>query len=163
MKKKTNHAAQFLNHLAGKWSGGGTAMSPTIAHFDYTETLTVVLDEKRPLAHYEQRTYKREEGSNEYVSAHWESGFIRATSDDALEWICSQSGGRVEVLIGLITIQGDAVTVELTSELTTNDPRMSHSTRTIELKHNTLHYVMAMATTEVEQMTMHLDAVLKRA
>jgi hypothetical protein len=53
--------------------------------------------------------------------------------------------------------------VRFASKVIVNDPRMVSSARRFELEGDTLRYEMEMQTTKTDQLTPHLQIVLKRA
>jgi hypothetical protein len=155
-------AWQLLATLAGQWQGQGVARYPTTATFDYNETLTFTAHESQPMLHYEQRTHKRPVGTTEFLPSHWESGFWRLTSPMTVEIASAQSGGRVEVLLGELTITTTGLRLSLTSQLLANDDRMVATARTFWLQGDTLKYAMAMSLQRVPELSPHLEATLYR-
>jgi hypothetical protein len=141
--------------------GEGRGEYPTINPFDYRETLIFTRRDQKSLA-YEQRTQKRHDGQAEFLTSHWENGFIRILENDGLELVNAQSGGRSEVLAGSIEILGDSIRVHFRSKTITNDPRLICTERTFELNGVTLRYEMAMHTSAVNQLTHHLKIALQR-
>ena len=152
---------EILRLLVGEWSGSGRGEFPTIEPFEYLETLRFASDD-RPFLHYEQKTRRRNTGQAEYVSSHWESGFIRLLPDGQVELINAQSGGRLESLTGSLEQTATGLILRLRSAAILNDPRMLASSRTITLEGDTLHYTLNMGTTAVPQQEFHVEAALKR-
>jgi len=152
----------LLKMLAGEWTGAGIGLYPTIEPFEYLETLRFALDEKGANLHYEQKTRRRNIGQSDYVSSHWESGFLRLLADDQVEIVNVQIGGRVEILTGSIENTSEGFVLRLKSSLFANDPRMQEATRTITLDKDSLHYSMYMQTTKVPNLAIHLEAQLLR-
>jgi hypothetical protein len=152
----------LLKNLAGEWVGAGIGLYPTIEPFEYLETLRFTLDEKGANLHYEQKTRRRNIGQSDYVSSHWETGFLRLLADDQVEIANVQIGGRVEILIGSIESTAEGIVLRLKSSLLANDPRMQEASRTIRVNRNSLHYSMYMHTTTVPHLALHLEAKLLR-
>jgi len=152
---------QLLTRIEGTWRGEGQGEYPTVTSFDYRETLTFTRRDEKSLA-YEQRTQKRHDGQSEWLTSHWENGFIRVLDNGEVELVNAQSGGRLEVLVGEVTEQAGIIHINLVSKTILNDPRMVSSARRVELKGDTLRYEMEMQTTKVEQMSQHLKIALKR-
>ncbi len=152
----------LLKLLAGEWVGTGHGGYPTIESFEYLETLSLTLDEARPLLHYEQKTRRRNVGQTDFIPSHWETGFLYLLSDNQVEVANAQIGGRVEVLVGTIEPAPAGLVLRLQSSHFANDPRMQESSRTIMVNGDTLHYTMHMLTTKVPQLALHLEATLER-
>ena len=155
-----NHQ-DLLNALLGEWSGSGKGEYPTIAPFEYVETLRFTSNTDL-LIHYEQKTERLLKDQAEPVPSHWESGFIRLLDDGTVQVNNAQSGGRTELLTGPLdrTEKGFILRLRGTSFL--NDPRMLESSRTIEMIGEALQYNAHMRTNAVPKMTIHLEARLHR-
>lgn len=151
----------ILSVLIGEWSGTGQGEFPTIEPFEYLETIRFSGDD-RPFLHYEQKTRRRRAGQPEYVSSHWESGFIRLLADEKVELINAQSGGRLEVLTGSLRQTEMGLILHLQSTAFLNDPRMLETSRTISVEGDTLHYTLTMRTTAVPGSASHVEATLSR-
>ena len=148
--------------LAGIWRGEGSGGYPTIASFDYVESLVFERRDENSLF-YVQRTKKRLDGQTELVASHWESGFIHALPTGRLELVNVQIGGRSELLTGDIQRVEGIVTLEFRSESFANDERMVASTRTFEIEGDVLRYVMCMRTTRTNALVQHLTATLTKS
>jgi hypothetical protein len=151
----------ILQLLVGKWSGTGRGEFPTIEPFEYLETVQFVSDD-RPFLHYEQKTRRRNSEQADYISSHWESGFIRLLPNEEVELINAQSGGRLERLTGSLEQTETGMILRLQSTAFLNDPRMLETSRTIMAQGDTLHYALNMHTTAVPQRAHHVEATLKR-
>jgi THAP domain-containing protein 4 len=147
--------------LEGTWRGEGQGDYPVINSFDYRETLTFTRRDERSLA-YEQRTESRFDGHPEWRLSHWENGFIQILESGEVEMVNAQSGGRCEVLVGVIEIQGGSTRIRFESKEIVNDPRMVSSARTFEVEGDSLRYEMEMQTTAVGRSLTHLKAELRR-
>ena len=152
----------LLGKLAGEWIGKGAGQYPTIASFEYLETLRFTLEEMRPLLHYVQETRRFNSEGGDYVPSHWETGYLRWLEDDRVEWANAQIGGRVEVMAGTVEETAAGLVLRLRSTHFANDPRMAEATRTITVEGDTLHYSMHMQTTKVPHLEMHVEATLQR-
>ena len=151
----------ILKLLVGEWSGTGRGEFPTIEPFEYLETLKFSSDD-RPFLHYEQKTRRRNSEQADYISSHWESGFIRLLSNGEVELINAQSGGRLERLTGSLEQTEAGMILRLQSTAFLNDPRMLEASRTIMVEGDTLHYTLNMHTTAVAQSAHHVEATLNR-
>jgi hypothetical protein len=151
---------ELITLLAGTWTGEGRGEYPTITSFDYRETLTFTRRDENTLA-YEQRTQKRIDGQTEWLTSHWENGFIRILESGELELTSAQIG-RTEVLMGKVEMEDDITRIHFVSKTITNDPRMVASARRFELEGDTLRYEMEMQTTAVDRSLTHLKTELRR-
>jgi hypothetical protein len=151
-----------FNLLAGIWRGEGRGGYPTIASFDYVESLVFERRDENSLF-YVQRTEKRLDEQTELVASHWESGFIHALPTGQLELANVQIGGRSELLTGDIHHIKQIVKLEFGSESIANDERMVASTRALEIEGDVLRYVMCMRTTRTNALIQHLTATLTRS
>ena len=152
-----------LKLLAGQWHGKGLGEYPTIASFEYLETLNFTLHEARPLLHYVQNTHRFNSEAGDYVPSHWETGYLRWLEADRIEMANAQIGGRVEVMTGTIEeTAGGGLVVRLRSTHFANDERMAGATREFTLEEGILRYTQHMQTTKVPNLTLHLEAVLQR-
>lgn len=147
--------------LIGEWRGTGHGEYPTIEPFEYTEILRFSSD-YRPFIHYEQKTMRRNIGTEEYISSHWENGFIRLLEDGRVQINNTQSGGRVEVLTGSLEQANNGFIMHLESTSFLNDPRMMETSRMIEVDGDELRYSMHMRTNAVPEIAIHVEASLKR-
>jgi hypothetical protein len=161
MNENYTRSTILFTLLTGTWTGEGRGGYPTITSFDYCETLTFTRRDEKSLA-YEQRTQKRYDGQSEWLTSHWENGFIRVLESGKLELINAQMG-RGEVLTGTVETSGSTFKIHFVSKTISNDPRMVSSARRFELDRDTLRYEMEMQTTKVEQMTQHLKITLRQA
>lgn len=152
---------QLFALLEGTWTGQGRGAYPTVQSFDYRETLIFTRRDDRSLA-YEQRTQKRYDGQTEWLVSHWENGFLRILENGEWEMVNAQSGGRSEVLIGIVELRGDLICIHFTSKAIANDPRIICTSRTFELEGETLRYQVEMQTTAVDRLTHHLKIALQR-
>ncbi len=152
----------LLQSLAGEWAGNGLGQYPTIEDFEYQETLRFTLDDSRPILHYEQKTRRRNNGQDDFLPSHWESGFVQLLPEDQVMVANAQIGGRVEVLAGTIEAAPAGLVIRLRSTHFGNDPRMAEATRTITVVDDSLHYTMHMQTNKVPHLAVHLEATLQR-
>lgn len=161
MDEEQLNTLHLMQRLVGKWQGRGTAQYPTIGSFEYREEMEFAANDVQPLLRYEQRTWRRTEGG-EFVPSHWEVGFWRVLSANEIEILCAQSGGRVEVARGSLTVAGGGFTVRLNSTLIANDARMDKTAREYALTERTFSYALQMSTSTVPDLTMHVHAELTR-
>jgi len=161
MNKKPTTTHHLFTILEGTWMGEGYGGFPTIASFDYRETLTFIRRDERALA-YEQRTEKRFNGQVEWLVSHWENGFMRILENGEVELVNAQSGGRLEVLVGKCNERAGIICIDLASKTILNDPRMVSSARRFELDGDMLRYEMEMQTTKTDGPSEHLKISLGR-
>ena len=153
---------QCLEGLSGTWVGKGIGEFPTITTFSYREELTFTSNSSKAYLHYEQRTWRRDESGNE-VASHWETGFWRLLPTQEVELLCAQSGGRVEIARGSLTMTPDGFNLDLRSSLVANDSRAEGTLRKFILGGDILRYSMYMQTTAVPALTLHVQAQLEQS
>lgn len=161
MSNKSTTGNQLFALLEGTWEGEGRGQYPTIDSFAYRETLIFTRRDEKSLA-YDQRAQKRYDGQTEYLVSHWENGFIRILENDELELVNTQSGGRIEVLVGTIEMVDTLIRIHFVSKGLINDSRVVSSARIFELEGDILRYEVEMQTAEVNQLTQHLKITLHR-
>ena len=161
MSKKLSDAHDLFDQLEGTWQGEGRASYPTTASFDYREVMVFTRRNETTLA-YDQRTEKRMDGTDEFVTSHWERGFISFLENGDLEIVNAQTGGRGEVLTGRVELLNSTIRLHFASKALMNDPRMLATARVFELEGDQLRYEMEMSTTKVTDLTQHLAITLVR-
>jgi len=149
----------LVSALIGTWEGNGTGDYPTIEPFTYREETTFSARGDHPALLYEQRTW-RQTSDGEVVS-HWETGFLRLSSDHSATMINAQ-GGRAETMIGTWQRRNNKWRIELTSTAYAGDKRTVKSTRTLTFDDVSLTYEMLMETTATGSMSLHLTADLTK-
>jgi hypothetical protein len=152
----------LLELLDGEWAGTGAGEYPTIEPFEYQESLCFTLDETRPIIHYEQKTRRRNDEQSVFKPSHWETGFIELLPDNQVQVANAQSGGRVEVMAGVVEPAANGLILRLQSTHFANDSRMEKAMRTITVDGDILHYTMHMQTAAVPHLAIHLEATLHR-
>lgn len=150
-----------LLSLLGTWQGTGHGEYPTITSFDYTETLTFQANQDQDVIQYVQRTW-RKDTDGQTIDSHWESGFIRQLDDGSIEIANVHNSGRMELLVGKISHNDDALELALQSVRLINDMRMKASSRVWRWTADKLAYDMHMATTNNPELSIHLRAELKK-
>jgi len=155
-------AQNVFDRLEGTWQGEGRGGYPTINSFDYREKLIFTRKNDSTLA-YDQRTEKRMSGTDDFVTSHWENGFIGILENGDLELVNAQSGGRGEVLTGKIELVYSIIRLHFTSKTLMNDARMVSTARIFELEGDQLRYETKMSTTKVPNLSRHLIISLERA
>ena len=151
---------EILQQLVGTWEGTGKGDFPTIDPFTYREVLEVHGGQEDGLLHYQQRTWRQEDGQE--VDSHRETGFIGLSDNQAVEILNAQGSDRVEVLRGDVEVRGNAFLLDLHSVVLAHDERMIRSWRRLQVEGEVLSYSMGMATKQVPGGTTHLTARLTR-
>lgn len=153
----------ILKRFVGRWLGTGHGEYPTLDSFDYSEELRIVATHTPDMLQYDQRT-RRPDADGMVMPSHMELGFIRLRGDGKIEITNTQSGGRVEVLVGVIRIEGDTVVLELQQTVIGNDDRMGATARVFRLTGDTLRYQqdMALVGTDDVPLQCHTAATLQR-
>ncbi len=149
----------LLSRLDGRWSGTGQGFFPTIASFDYRESLEFSVDVEGRLD-YSQRTWRLTDDGE--VASHREAGFLGVNEDGRVQMSGSHGLDRVEVLVGSLVPEGDGFSLDLRSAVLGHDHRMISSWRVLEVAGDTIRYEMGMATTAVPGGERHLQARLHR-
>ena len=154
--------AELLQQFVGRWRGSGRVEYPTMDSFEYADEINIIATHKPTMLQYEQRTIKiLPDGSR--APSHIEMGFIRLRDDGAVEWANVQSGGRVEVLVGVFQTDEDgSIVVGLNQSLLGNDARMKDSARAFKLTGDMLEYRQDMALVAVPDLQFHTTATLRR-
>jgi hypothetical protein len=156
---------EMLIPLVGLWKGQGRGGYPTIDGFDYVETLFVRRDPEANYLTYEQNTELVGPDGHVIRKSHWEAGVLKPLVDGRIELTCVQGSGRVEVLRGHLLEQEPLkgrFSFRLQSEFIGNDEKVRSSRREWFLTGDHFKYVMEMATTEIEELTFHLENHLSR-
>lgn len=147
-----------LAGLVGTWEGTGHGSYPTIKDFQYTERVTFSTPGK-PFFYYHQTTM-----DPDGAPLHTEAGYLRVTAASEVEWMIAQPTGIVEIVLGPLQVNDDAVRFGLHSHLVGVSPTAKHVEsveRSFALRGDVLTYDMSMAAVG-EPMTHHLSAVLRR-
>ena len=110
--------------LIGVWTGQGLGEYPTINDFGYTEELTFA-DIGKPFLTYRQRTWGLDGNP-----MHTETGFLRVPAEGIVELTLAQPTGQVELAEGRLSLEGDAVLLELDARvLNTGTAKVVDATR----------------------------------
>ncbi len=151
---------RVLQQLAGTWEGTGKGEFPTISPFTYREVLEVRGDQEDALLHYQQQTWRQEDGQE--VDSHRETGFIGLADSETVQILNAQGSDRVEVLRGHVEVRENKLLLDLDSVALAHDERMIRSWRRLQLEGDVLRYTMGMATKHVPDGATHLTARLTR-
>jgi hypothetical protein len=153
----------MLTSLLGVWTGQGKGIFPTIDSFDYFETLRIQRDPTTLFLTYEQSAELIDPEGRAIRKSHWEAGVLKPMEDGSVELACVQGSGRVEVLRGKLLIKAslpETIILRFKSTLIGNDEKVKSTTREWILTGDHLKYVLKMATTRVEKLSLHLEADL---
>jgi hypothetical protein len=150
-----------LEPFVGRWRGRGAGRFPTIGPFEYSEELSIEMEDFYPRLTYEQKTVL-----HDGTPSHVEMGFFRPMEDGTIELNNVQDNGRVEVLRGRVTgspSSGD-VSLELNSTALCNDPRLIETRRRFSIVDGRFEYEVQMSTTTTAapQLLRHLGARFER-
>jgi hypothetical protein len=153
----------ILTPLLGVWTGQGKGLFPTLDAFDYFETFRLQRDPGAPYFTYEQKTELIDPEGRSIRKSHWEAGVLRLLDDGRLELACVQGSGRVEILRGKLFMKEshpEMMVLAFQSKIIGNDKRVKSTSREWTLTQNHLKYFMKMATSRVEELSLHLEANL---
>ena len=148
-----------LAPLLGTWTGRGSGDYPTIEPFGYLEEVTFGHVGK-PFLSYTQRTR-----SPEGAPLHAETGYLRVPSTGRAELVLAQPSGITEIDEGPLRVDGDGLTMELTSQSvgrTSSAKEVVAVRRSIRVAGDELTYTVDMAAVG-RPLQHHLSATLHRA
>lgn len=148
-----------LAPLLGEWSGTGHGTYPTVAPFDYVETVRFGHVGK-PFLTYEQRTRHALDGA----PSHAESGYLRPAGPGRAELVLAQPSGVVEVDEGTVEATGATLQLVLRSRLVglaTTAKEVRSVERTLTVDGDVLRTSLSMAAVG-QPLTHHVAAELRR-
>ncbi len=153
-----------LATLLGTWSGTGHGEYPTIAPFDYVESITFGHVGK-PFLSYVQRTRSLGTASAPAMPMHAESGYWRLPRPGRIEVVLSHPTGVVEIEEGTLELALDGViliTIGTTLVATSSSAKeVAGLERTFRIDGDRLDYIVRMAAVGLP-MQHHLAATLHR-
>lgn len=161
---------QPLTWIEGIWEGHGKTTFPTHEDFDYQDSMRFKLDKAsfaaEPLIHFEEMAWVLEE--EERTFKHWETGYFKPEPDGRIQFYACHNTGRIEVTYGTfkkVDLINKSFEIEFISNQVRNDEgikEMLESRRVITFRDQKICYTLLMSTTEINEMTCHLNAELVR-
>lgn len=150
-----------LGALVGTWSGRGRGNYPTIAGFEYLETV-VFGRAPNGILTYSQTTFSASGGRPMHV----EQGYLRPAAPGCVELVVAQPTGVVEVDEGVVSSPGEGrLDVEVRSRLvavTSTAKEVTEVERVLRLDTGgILRTRLSMAAVGVP-LTLHLESALRR-
>lgn len=156
-------AIEILRPLIGTWAGSGRGEYPTIASFEYDETITLGHVGK-PFLSYQQRTKASDDGR----PLHAEAGFWRIPSEGLAEIVLAHPTGITEVLEGFAAPNSagatDTLIVDVRSSAIGSSgsaKEVTRTERTFEITGDLIRYTVRMAAVG-QPLQHHLSATLTR-
>jgi THAP4-like, heme-binding beta-barrel domain len=148
-----------LTPLIGRWTGRGRGSYPTIADFEYLETITITASPKGFLV-YQQTTKHPETG----LPMHAEMGYFRPLTDGRVELLLAQPNGIAELHSGTVVATADEWRLALDSTTigrTESAKRVGAVARRITVSGDELRYELHMSAVG-QPLQFHLTALLQR-
>ncbi|NOW96059.1 heme-binding beta-barrel domain-containing protein [Mucilaginibacter sp. SG564] len=142
----------------GDWMGEGFAKFPTIDDTAYTEVTVFIPDEHKDAILFNQKTWYKNNTSNNGQTVFWDTGFILLKENDILLHSV-QVGGRMEQY-KLTSYDNDHFVFDSVNIQV--DPKTIHSQRIFTFEKDSITYELNMSTHQATEFQNHLKARLVR-
>lgn len=150
--------SQMKTLFAGKWAGEGFAKFPTIDDTFYTEQLEYKTDEFKDSIFFEQKTWYKNDATQNGHTVFWDTGFI-ILKEEKILLHSVQVGGRIETYE---FVPAAPASFTFNSTAIFNDLKTTRSQRIFKFDDDNLNYELNMATHATPDFQNHLSGSLKK-